>query len=150
MPPTGSGPAPVISASRFIIQEHGLKVPFSELSGINSEVEPVEYISADPTGKIIHTKQFGKTRPPKITLKRALDTDTTIWAWHQLVLKGEPSAPTQCTLQLQDASGKTLLTYILDNAWPSKVDISGLKAGATEIVMETVEIVCDSIMMDPG
>ncbi len=150
MPATGSGPAPVISASRFVIQVHGINVAFSELSGINSEVEPVEYIASDPTGKIIHTKQFGKTKPPKITLKRALDTDHTIWAWHQLVLNGDTTAPTQCSLQLQDASGKALLTYILDNAWPSKLDISGLKAGSTEVVMETVEIVCDQIMMDSG
>jgi phage tail-like protein len=141
-------PAPVISASRFVIQIDSVQVAFSELSGINSEVEPVEYISTDQNGNILHTKQFGKTKPPKITLKRGLDNDKTIWAWHQAVMVGDTTAPTTCTLMLQDASGNTLITYILDNAWPAKLDISGLKAGASEVVMETVEIVCDAIMMD--
>jgi phage tail-like protein len=149
MAATGSS-SPVISAARFVIQIDNYEVTFSELTGIKSEVEPVEYISADLQGNIVHTKQFGKTKPPTITLKRAVDDDTKIWAWHELVLQGDPTAAQTCALKLQDAGGKTLITYILDKAWPSKVDIAGLKAGASEVVMETVEIVCDSIIMQPG
>jgi phage tail-like protein len=148
---TGSPPPPVITAARFIIQIDGYQVAFSELSGIKSEVEPVEYISADAkTGNIVHTKQFGKTKPPTVTLKRAVDNDTSIWAWHELALLGDPKAAQTCTLLLQDAGGQTLITYILDKAWPSKVDIAGLKAGASEVVIETVELVCDGITMQPG
>jgi phage tail-like protein len=85
-----------------------------------------------------------------VTLKRAVDDSTVIWAWHQLVLEGNLSARRSCALKLQDASGKTLITYVLSEAWPSKVDIAGLKAGASEVVMETVEIVCDRIEMQPS
>jgi len=141
---------PVISAARYVISIDSLEVTFAELTGIKSEVEPVEYISADSTGTIVHTKQFGKTKPPNITLKRGVDNSTAIWLWHQLVLAGDITAYKSCTLGLQDASGNTLISYILENAWPCKVDIAGLKAGASEVVMETVEIVCDSITMQPG
>jgi phage tail-like protein len=149
MAATGST-SPVISAARFVISIDTVEVTFSELTGIKSEVEPVEYISTDSTGKIVHTKQFGKTKPPNVTLKRGVDDSTKIWAWHQAVLMGDVTAPKTCALKLQDASGKTLITYILENAWPCKVDIAGLKAGASEVVMETVEIVCDSIIMQPA
>ena len=144
---------PVISASSFVINIDGLsEVTFSELSGINSEVEAVEYISSDTSGNIIHTKQFGKTKPPKITMKRAVDDQGSgvLWGWHQLVLLGDPAASKSCTLALKDAQRNTLLSYTLENAWVSKIDISGLKSGASEVVMQTVEIVCDSIMMAAG
>jgi phage tail-like protein len=149
MAATGTASPPVISAARFVIQIQNLaQIAFSELSGINSEVEPVEYISVDQSGNIVHTKQFGKTRPPKIILKRALDNDGKIFAWHQMVLMGNPAAAQDCSLSLQDAGGKTQLTYKLTNAWPAKYEVSGLKAGQSELVYETVEIVCDMIELD--
>jgi len=77
----------------------------------------------------VHTKQFGKTKPPTVTLKRGLDTETYMWAWHQAVLLGDPAARKTCSLQLFAASvspksGQPLITYLLENAWPSKLEIA--------------------------
>lgn len=140
--------AEVVSAARFVIKIDTVEIAsFSDLSGINSEVEAVEYISADSQGKVLHTKQFGKTKPPKVTLKRGLDGSTQIWAWHQKVLAGAPDAAQTCSLQLLGADDQPRVTYVLENAWPAKVDIAGMKAGASEVVMETVELVCDAVLM---
>jgi phage tail-like protein len=145
----------VMSASTFVIQVDGVKVAtFSELSGINTEVESVEYISTGPEG-IVHTKQYGKTKPPTVTLKRGLDPQTYMWAWHQMVLQGDPMARKTCSLQLFAASNspkadQPIITYLLENAWPSKLEIGGMKAGATEIVTETVVLHCDQILMQPA
>ena len=150
-----SGNPTVMSASTFVIQVDGIQVAtFSELSGINTEVESVEYIATGPEG-IVHTKQYGKTKPPTVTLKRGLDTQTYMWSWHQAVLQGEPTARKTCSLQLFAAatsprSGQPIITYILENAWPSKLDISGMKAGASELVTETVVLHCDQILMQPA
>lgn len=47
------------------------------------------------------------------------------------------------------AAGKPpVMSFILENAWCAKIDIEGAKAGAGDIVYETVQIVCDKIM--PG
>jgi phage tail-like protein len=150
-----SGNPTVMSASTFVIQVDGIQVAsFSELSGINTEVEPVEYISTGPDG-ILHTKQYGKTKPPTVTLKRGMDAETYMWAWHQAVLQGEPTARKTCSLQLFAAaqspkSGQPIMTYILENAWPSKLEISGMKAGSSELVTETVVLFCDQILMQPA
>ena len=140
----------VLSAAHFVISWDGEEVAtFSELTGINSEVEAVEYISANSTkdGLVQHTKQFGKTKPPKVTLKRGLDGSKAIWAWHEAVLAGDPAALRSCTLSLKSASGDINISYELENAWPAKVDIAGMKAGASDVIMETVELVCDQIIM---
>ena len=152
MAAVASGNPTVMTASSFVIQVDGVQVAtFSELSGINTEVEPVEYIATGPHG-IVHTKQYGKTKPPQITLKRGLDTETYMWAWHQAVLQGDPAARKTCSLQMFAASqspkaGQPLITYVLENAWPSKLEISAMKAGATEVVTETVVLHCDQILM---
>ncbi|MEU9129896.1 phage tail protein [Kitasatospora sp. NPDC048540] len=144
-----------MSASTFVIQVDGIQVAtFSELSGINTEVESIEYISTGREG-IVHTKQYGKTKPPTVTLKRGLDTDAYMWAWHQAVLQGEPAARKTCSLMLfaasrSPSSDSPIITYILENAWPSKLDIGGMKAGATEVVTETVVLHCDHILMQPA
>jgi phage tail-like protein len=140
---------PVITAARFIINIDGVETPFSELGGINSEVESAEYISAGPDGSIIHTKQYGKTKPPTITLKRGVDNNGQMWTWHQAVLTGDPAARRTATLTLQDAQGVNFQKYVLEGAWLAKLEIGGLKAGDSAVVMETVQIVCDYIEFQP-
>ena len=150
MAATGSAPAPVITAARFIIQIQNLaQIAFSELSGINSEVEPVEYISVDSGGNIVHTKQFGKTKPPKVSLKRGMDKEGThnLWAWHQAVLDGDPGALRTCELTLKTSSGEISLSYVLEDAWPAKIDVAGAKAGSSDVITQTVEMVCSQIYM---
>jgi phage tail-like protein len=141
---------PVITAARFIVSIDGVETAFSELSGINSEVESSEYISVDPQGNIVHTKQYGKTKPPTVTLKRGVDNNGQMWVWHQQVLQGLPSGRKSATLTLQDAQGANFQKYVLEGAWLSKLEIGGLKAGDSAVVVETVQIVCDYIEFQPS
>ncbi len=142
-----SGPM-AISAARFMVSFDG-QTPayFSELSGITSEVEPTEYLAAHyRTGDVIHTKQFGKTKPPTVTLKRGVDGSGFFLAWHDLARRGMDGARMSGTLELQNAGGVAQASYRLFGAWPSKVEIGGLRAGASEIVMETVTFTCESVV----
>jgi phage tail-like protein len=147
--------ASVVVANRFVIQvtlgqgistsTHGT-IAFSELQGITSEVEAAEYHASSMTGVNL-SKQFGRTKPATVTLKRGVDMNTLLWDWHQAVLDGNPNArATSCSLMLQDSLGDTKATYQLRNAWPSKIDIGGMKAGGSEVVYATATLVCDQIV----
>ena len=130
-----------ISAALYVLSVDGLaQAKYTGLTGIRSEIEPA-------TGTAGTAGQFGTASPPTVTLTRDADGSTYAWAWHQAALAGKPAARRTCTLAMQDAAGKPLMTYVLENAWPSKIDIAGMKAGASEVVMETIELVCDSILM---
>ncbi|KOV51976.1 hypothetical protein ADL00_38710 [Streptomyces sp. AS58] len=137
-----------ISAARFVVSFDQMAPSyFSELSGITSEVEPTEYIAADArTGAIVHTKQFGKTKPPTVTLKRGVDGTAHLLAWHTMVIAGNPGARMTGTLELQNASGQPQATFRLINAWPSKIEVGNLKAGMSEIVLETVTFTCEEVL----
>ncbi|MEV7251160.1 phage tail protein [Streptomyces cyaneofuscatus] len=143
-----TGAPQAISAARFVVSFDGAAPTyFSELSGISSEVEATEYIAANArTGDVVHTKQFGKTKPPTVTLKRGVDGTGFLLAWHAAARAGRPDARKTGTLELQNAAGVPQARYRLLGAWPNKVEIGNLKAGASEIVMETVTFTCEEVI----
>jgi phage tail-like protein len=146
--------APIFVVSSSIQITGGLKienVAFQELGGINSEINVEQYISADSTGFLTHTKQYGLVKPPTVTLKRGLDNSLALWAWHQMAVAGKPEARApHLTLEifgggLQNIKDqKPLITYTLVNAWCAKINISSAKVGEG-FLTEDVTIACDEI-----
>jgi phage tail-like protein len=140
MPEAGTG-GDAITASRFSITVDGVEIAqFSELMGITSEVEPVDF-----TGRLL-SKLPGRRNPPTVTLKRGLDEDMNMFAWHQSVVEGQITAARRsATLTMYDTAGDPVARYHLENAWPAKVIVSGLKAGSSEVLYETVTLACESL-----
>jgi phage tail-like protein len=67
-------------------------------------------------------------------------------AWHELVVLGDVAAARKsCSLTMFNTKGEGVAKYRLDAAWPAKIEIGALKAGASEVLMETVTIVCEFI-----
>lgn len=154
-----SAPIFVISAPNLKIQGPGnlaiKNLAFQELGGINSEINVEQYVTADSTGNIIHTKQMGLTKPPSVTLKRGVDTNMSLWFWHKMALDGKPEARADVTLEMfggglnSIGDAKPLFTYTLTMAWCAKINISGAKAGEG-FVTEDVVIACDQIVYGDG
>jgi phage tail-like protein len=147
--PTGLGPnqpSDALTAARFSITIDGYEIAsFAELLGITTEVEPVELMES--TDKAVVLKKLpGKAKPPTLTLKRGKNTSMELWAWHEAVLNGDiVAARKSCSLVMYSTDGKPVARYHLEHAWPSKLEIGALKAGASEVLMETVTLVCEHI-----
>jgi phage tail-like protein len=82
---------------------------------------------------------------PTAVLRRAHTADMGIWSWHLAALQNAPAARKSCSLVMYDAENKPVARYHLENAWPAKVEIGALKAGASEVLMETVTLVAEQI-----
>jgi phage tail-like protein len=134
------------TANRFSIVIDGYEIAsFSDLGGVVSEIEPVEYLESNDQA-VDHSQLPGKFKPPVVTLKRGMNGSMELWAWHEAVLKGDMTAARRsCSLTMYDAGGKSVAKYWLERAWPSKIDISAMKAGSSEVMYETVTLVCDYI-----
>lgn len=140
----------VVAAARFYIDFTNLgKIAFSELQGITSKVVPSEYIYNDHQGRTVHTKQFGKTEPPTITLRRGLDLDgnTKLLAWHLMARRGDPTARGDGTLAIIDVGGE--IKYQLVNGWCQELVISGMKAGDSAVSFIECKICCEEIYAIP-
>ena len=139
-------PVDVITANRFSITIDGHEIAtFAELSGITAEIEPAEYwetTASDPTV----SKLAGKVKPPRITLKRGMNGSLELWAWQEAVRKGTMGAGRRsCTLTMFNSEGKPVGRYWLEKAWPTKMELAGLKAGTGAALMETVTLTCEYI-----
>ena len=145
----------IVTSATFQIEAVGGagKAVFSELGGISSEIEAGEYMEAGEKGPTFG-RFIGRAKPPTVTLKRAMSSggDTTwIWEWHAKARMADSNAYRHTTLKLFRAgnSETPVKSYLLSNAFPTKVEIAGMKAGATEVVVQTVTLQCDNIEEAP-
>jgi phage tail-like protein len=147
--PGGLGPQQpndALTAARFSITIDGYEIAsFSELSGISTEVEAVDFLESSDK-EVVFKKLPGKRKPPHVVLKRGKNSSMELWAWHEAVLMGDiVAARKSCSLVMYNYDGKPVARYHLEHAWPAKLEIGALKAGASEVLMETVTIVCENI-----
>ncbi len=112
---------------------------FSELRGLSTEVEVTDYMSAGDKGAAY--KRVAGRQAPKLTLKRAHTKSEELWAWHEAVVRGDPMAQRNVTLAMQDAEGRTVASYYLESAFPSKIEVGTQKVGSSETLTETVTVV---------
>ena len=157
-----SAPIFVVSAPNLQITGPGFppklsirSLAFQELSSINSEINIEQYIAVDSNGVVNHTKQFGVTKPPSVQLKRGLDSNLSLWYWHQMALLGLPKSRSDVTLEMfggglpSIARATPMTTMTLQNAWCAKINIASAKAGEG-VVTEDVVIACDAIVLGDG
>jgi phage tail-like protein len=139
-------PTSVITANRFSIVIDGYEIAtFSELPGINAEVESTDYWATTADSTTVN-KLPGRYKPPTVTLKRGMSGDLQLWAWHDVVRQGKMDAALRsCSLIMYTSDGKAVGKYWLEKAWPSKMELAGLKAGTSVALIETVTLTCEYI-----
>jgi phage tail-like protein len=142
-----SGPQDAIAASHFSIVVDGTEIAqFNELQGIATEIDVIEYQGGAASMMGIITKVPGRQKAPNIVLKRGKSTSMEIYGWYEAALLGKhKSAKRNGSLILYDFDGQPASKYHFFNAWISKITLSGMKAGASEILMEEVTIVCERL-----
>ena len=57
-----------------------------------------------------------------------------------MILGDVAAARKNVTLTMYNAAGEPVARYHLTNAWPAKLEINGLKAGAGSVLLETVTL----------
>lgn len=116
-----------------------MKIPFQEVSGLDTETQVIEYRkSSSPaysTIKMPGIKKFGN-----VTLKRGVFVkDNAFWAWYSQITMNT-IARTTVVIQLLDEKGAPTMTWTLANAWPTKVSSPTLKSDGNEVAIQTIEL----------
>jgi phage tail-like protein len=139
-------PIDPLSAARFelSIDGHSIAV-FSKLEGIVSGFDRNELEVVTRRGEP-ELKIPGKRMPQTITLSRGMTGSIELAAWHELVILGDVAAARRnVSLTMYDTTGDPVARYHLTNAWPSKLEIGGLSAGASQLILETVTLSAEFI-----
>jgi phage tail-like protein len=119
---------------------------FSEVSGLASEVDVIELKENTIDGKLVIHKAPGAIKPATLTLKRAKNSSTELWKWHEAVMQGKlGDARRNGSVVMKSFDGSEVARYNFENAWVSKVSMGTLKAGSNEVLMEEVSIVTEAL-----
>jgi phage tail-like protein len=140
-------PTDALAGYHFAIEIDSITIAqFQEVSGITSELDVIELKENTKDGKYIIHKLPGNRKPPAITLKRAKSSSKDLWDWHEKIFQGKISdARKGGSVVLYNYEGEEVGRYNFVNAWPSKISMSSLKAGANEVLMEECTIVCEEL-----
>lgn len=127
------------------------RIGFTEVSGLDFETEVIEYREGS-SKKYNKSKQPGLTKYSNITLKRGSfegDFDFfTEWQKTYYFQEGNETGSLYrraVTIKLLNENHEPIITWILENAWPSKVQSTDLKADANEVAIETMELVHEGL-----
>src|SRR5690554_4482630 len=127
------------------------RIGFTEVSGLDFETEVIEYREGN-SKKYSKTKQPGLTKFSNITLKRGIfegDFDMfKEWQKTYFFQEGNETGSKYrraVSIKLLNENHEPIITWVLENAWPSKVQSTDLKADANEVAIETMELVHEGL-----
>jgi len=114
------------------------KAGFSEVSGLASETEVIEYREGNE--KVNTPRKIpGLTKYTNITLKWGVTADKSLWNWYQTVIDGQVRRANG-SIVLLDESRNEILRWNFRNAWPCKWEGPTLQASGNEVAIESIEI----------
>ena len=128
----------------FGLEVDGVRVTMlTEVSGLRWEREVIEVREGGDTDAT--TRRLpGRMKPGEVTLTRGLSTDLTFEQWmRDPVPVGQPRRTV--SLALFDTQGGAVARYHLEHAWPSKLEVTGLRSGGTEIAVESLTLVHEGV-----
>ena len=128
---------------RFRVEIDGIQqAAFSEVTGIESTVEPIDYrVGTDPT----HVRKLpGMTKYSPITLKWGVTDSSELHDWHEEIINGVIKRKS-VSITLVNEDGKDGARWEVRDAWPSKYHGADLNAKGNEVVIELLELVNEGI-----
>ena len=137
---------------RYSVEVEGLTVGgFSEVSGIDSTVDVIEYREGDDLYNTPR-KLTGLTKFGNVTLKWGSTGTNGFLDWIYSVAPKNAAPPTgmvrhNVTIKLINDAGSPGPQWVLKNAWPVRYSVPDLNALGTEVAIETLELCCEGIEM---
>lgn len=136
-----------LPAFHFKVDWGGTSVAFSEVTGLNIEVQPIEYRAGDSpefsTIKMPGLKKYGN-----ITLKRGVfASDNDYYKWMQTIKMNKPERR-DVTITLLNEEHDPVMTWKVMNAWPTKITSPDMKANDNNAAIETLEIAHEGVTID--
>lgn len=129
----------------FRVEIEGINVAgFSEVTGIASEVDVIEYREGgdDITRKLPGLKKFSN-----VTLKRGMTASRDLYNWHRALLQGTLVRRSVVIVLLDDERSE-VARWQLRDAFPQKYEGPRLNAKTSEVAIETLVLCCERIELE--
>lgn len=118
---------------------------FSECSGLTADGDAVDYREGTDMQPNVR-KLPGLRKYSNITLKRGYTQDTSLWEWYQNIANGV-SDRRNITIILLNEERQAVLSWQMVG-FLNKVEGPSFKAGASEVAIESVELVHEGLTIE--
>ena len=123
----------------FRVEWGGSKIGFTEVTGLDTQVEAIEYREGS-SPEYSKLKMPGLQKFSNVTLKRGTFTDDKdFYNWIKTVSLNTVERR-DVTISLLNEKHEPIITWKIRNAFPVKVQASDLKADGNEVAIETLEL----------
>lgn len=129
------------------ITDVGENLRFQEVSGLDIEIQPIEYRAGN--NKVFSSiKMPGLVKSGNVTLKKGIFTkDNKFFDWYAQIQLNTIKRQT-VTIKLLDEGGNPTMVWTLNNAWPTKLTGTDLKADGNEVAVETLELAHEGLWVE--
>lgn len=140
---------------RYQVETDGIsRAGFSEVSGMNSAVDVVEYREGDDL-RNTPRKLAGLTKFGNVTLRWGVTDDSDFLDWVYSVAPNNTAPPTgmvrhDVTITLIDDAGNPGPQWILINAWPVGYTAPDLNGTGAEVAIQSLELCHEGLQHIPA
>ncbi len=129
----------------FIVDIQGIRAGFSEITGLTTETDVIEYREGneDITVRVIP----GKRKYTRITFKRGFTKSKDLWELRKSVIEGKTKRVSG-TITLLDEARQPALVWRFFEGWVSKWESAGFNAKNNEVMIETMEIAHENLELE--
>lgn len=139
-------PLPVF---HFRVEWGGQQLAFSECTGLNKEVQVIEYRDG-LSPEFSSVKMPGLVKYGNITLKRGVMAgDNDFFDWVKTIKMNKPERR-DVIISLLNEEHEPVMTWKVVNAWPTKITSPDLKASGNEAAIETLELAHEGVEIENG
>ncbi len=130
----------------FLVQWGGTRIGFTEVTGLDIQIEPIEYREgSSPTYTKI--KMPGLQKYSNITLKRgSFEGDMEYYAWIRTVNLNKVERR-DLIISLLNENHEPVMSWKVINAFPVKLQASDLKSDGNEVAIETLELAHEGLSL---
>ena len=137
-----------IQKFHFQVDWGDITINCSEVSGLNSTMEPINYCDAKSRWV---TAQPGLQKFDDIVFTKAIfEEDKDYQEWHQRVEDREDPYRETVTVTLKNELHEPVFIWTLENTYVTKWETPDMNSTANEVAIEKITVVCENIVTEIG
>ena len=144
-------PLPVYN---YRVEIDGEAIGFSEVSGMELSFESITYKESQVNSQVGPNIMYmpGQIQPPNISLKKGFVTGKSVPVLYNWINSIELNRidKKDIVVHLLDETGAPVVSWIVNNCFPTKLSAPTFDANSSEVAVESMELMADSVTMSEG
>ncbi len=141
-------PLPVYN---YRVEIDGVPVAFSEVSGLSAAYDTHLHAESSLDGRgAVWMYMPGQSKPVSLTLKKGVVTGVSVrvlFGWLNTIALNRV-VKKDIHVRLCDENGSAIVSWLVRNAFPIKLDAPAFTASANEVAIEGMDLMADAVVVE--